>query len=137
MINKFLFPKLLNAKLAFIVFLSGLFIGILTRMLMIFIIDFNFTDGDTATYIANAQNIIELGIYGIEQEATVYRPPVYSFFIASIMFIFGDNILFITILELSLKVSLELSSFAISIIRLIAVLNLKLSKSYVTDFSVL
>ena len=63
MINKFLFPKLLNAKLAFIVFLSGLFIGILTRVLMIFLIEFNFTDGDTATYIANAHNIIDNVFY--------------------------------------------------------------------------
>ena len=83
MINNFLFPSLSNSKLSFIVFFSGLFVGILIRVSMIFFIDFNFTDGDTSTYIETARNIIEFGIYGKEQEATVYRPPIYSFFIAS------------------------------------------------------
>ena len=101
MINKFIFPTITNTKFAFYLLISGLFLGTIIRFIMIFFfVEFDFTQGDTANYIENARNIIEFGIYGIKNEPTVYRPPLYSFFVATTMYFFGNNIFPIQIIQI-------------------------------------
>ena len=101
MINKIFFPSILNSRFALLLLLFGLILGISIRFIMIFfLIEFDFSTGDNSSYIEIAQNIINLGIYGIDNNPVVYRPPMYSFFLASIMYFFGINILLIQIIQL-------------------------------------
>jgi len=101
MIKDLFFPTLSDSKSGFYILAFGLFFGILIRILMIyFFIDHDFLHGDAASYIKTARNIVDFGVFGLEQEATVYRPPMYSYFVALIMFIFGNEIVNVQILQI-------------------------------------
>ena len=64
MIKKLLFPTISESLSAYMILFLGLIAAIIIRIIMIFfIIEFDFSTGDTASYIEIAKNIIEFGIY--------------------------------------------------------------------------
>ena len=84
--NSFLFP---STSLGVRFLLLSIFFGFLARLSMLWLVDYDITQGDASQYILWADNILKYGVFGDHLNPTVYRPPLYSFFIASISLVFG------------------------------------------------
>ena len=84
--NSFLFPSTsLGVRFLFL----GIFFGFLIRLFTLWLVDYDITEGDASLYILWADNILKYGVFGDNLNPSVYRPPLYSFFIASISWVFG------------------------------------------------
>lgn len=79
--NSLFFP---STSLGFRFLMFGILIGFLVRFLMVWLIDYDISKGDASLYIVWANNILNYGIFGENLDPTYYRPPLYSFFLATI-----------------------------------------------------
>ena len=84
--NSLLFP---STSLGVQFLCLGLFFGFLIRLFLLWLVDYDITEGDASLYILWADNILKYGVFGDNLNPSVYRPPLYSFFIASISWVFG------------------------------------------------
>jgi 4-amino-4-deoxy-L-arabinose transferase-like glycosyltransferase len=90
-----LFPWPGHLKLGIGFLCLGLCIGVAVRALMLWFVDHRFDVGDASHYLNAAHNLLEHQIYSGQANADpvpdMFRPPLYSFFIAFITWIFGNN----------------------------------------------
>ena len=74
------------------------FVGIVSRILTIILFDFSdFKVGDSAYYMEVGENIIKYGIHGSGEQnivPTYFRPPIYSWFVGMINWIFIKKMYF-------------------------------------------
>lgn len=72
-----------------------LFSLILKIFIISILIKYDNTQGDSASYLNNAFNIFKYNIYSEDSiNPSIYRPPLYSFFLAICMSLFGYHIFF-------------------------------------------
>ena len=103
-IRKELFPWPGHLKLGIGFLCLGLCIGVAVRAVMLWFVDHRFDVGDASHYLNAAHNLLEHQIYSGQVNANpvpdMYRPPLYSFFIAFITWIFGNNPLSVQLVQL-------------------------------------
>ena len=79
------------------------FVGIVSRILTIILFDFSdFKVGDSAYYMEVGENIIKYGIHGSGEQnivPTYFRPPIYSWFVGMINWIFIKKMYFFFIIQ--------------------------------------
>ena len=73
---------------------------------MLWLVDYDITEADASLYILWADNILKYGVFGDNLNPTVYRPPLYSFFIASISWVFGFSEFTIQIFQFIINIFL-------------------------------
>jgi len=99
-----LFPSSSQPILGIKFLLIGLFIGVAVRAGMLWFVDYRFDVGDGRYYLDVAHNLLEHQIYSGDVNTNpvpeMYRPPLYSFFVAFITWIFGNNPLSIQLVQL-------------------------------------
>jgi len=88
-VQKFFFPTRSSLGVVFLLF--GIAIGLVVRFLAHWLFDYKMGVGDTAYYLQMADNIANYSTFGEGPERTVYRPPLYSFFLACLHWIFGQT----------------------------------------------
>ena len=77
-----------------------LFSLILKIFIISILIKYDNTQGDSASYLNNAFNIFKYNIYSEDSiNPSIYRPPLYSFFLAICMSLFGYHIFFFQIIQ--------------------------------------
>ena len=103
MIKNYFFPSFQSYKKASYFLFFGIFFGILIRLGMFLFVELNFLFGDTATYIQGSTNILEYGTFGVQNLPTVYRPPLYPFFMASIFFVLGESFFSVQVIQIFLS----------------------------------
>lgn len=98
-ISTALFPGFGGVKRSTIFLLTGLCIGLLMRFGIHSIVAYRFDVGDASYYLAAASNIDKHFVYSGDMSLNpvpeMYRPPFYSFFIATVKLIIGNNPLYI------------------------------------------
>ena len=103
MIKNYFFPSFQSYKKASYFLFFGIFFGILIRLGMFLFVELNFLFGDTETYIQGSTNILEYGTFGVQNLPTVYRPPLYPFFMASIFFVLGESFFSVQAIQIFLS----------------------------------
>jgi 4-amino-4-deoxy-L-arabinose transferase-like glycosyltransferase len=105
-ICKALFPSLSNQKLGIGFLCIGLCIGVIVRVGMLWFVDYKFYTGDSLSYLNAAHNFINFHIYAEDPipVPSFYRPPLYSFFVALVMGVFGNNPLFVQLTQLVISI---------------------------------
>jgi 4-amino-4-deoxy-L-arabinose transferase-like glycosyltransferase len=77
-----------------------LFSIILKIFIISILIKYDNTQGDSVSYLNNAFNIFKYNIYSEDSiNPSIYRPPLYSFFLAICMSLFGYQIFFFQIIQ--------------------------------------
>ena len=77
-----------------------LFSLILKIFIISILIKYDNTQGDSVSYLNNAFNIFKYNIYSEDSiNPSIYRPPLYSFFLAICMSLFGYQIFFFQIIQ--------------------------------------
>ena len=79
-----------------------IFSWLVTRILVSFIFDFSesYTTGDSVYYFEVARNILASGTHIDDSGKLFVRAPLYSFFVASVLFIKDSQLLFFVIQSL-------------------------------------
>lgn len=107
-ISNWLFPWPSHSKLGVRFLLNGLCIGVAIRAGMLWFIDFRFDRGDAVYYLNAAHNLLEYHIYSGNLNANpspdMFRPPMYSFFITGVAWIFGNNPLYIQLVQMVVSI---------------------------------
>jgi hypothetical protein len=89
-------------------FFIGLSAAIVVRLGMFWLVDYRFDVGDGRYYLDVANNIVNhhtvSGDVNYNPIPSMYRPPLYSFFVAGITCIFGENPLYIQLVQLILSI---------------------------------
>jgi 4-amino-4-deoxy-L-arabinose transferase-like glycosyltransferase len=102
--HKALFPWSGHSKLGIGFLCLGLCIGVAVRAVMLWFVDYRFDAGDASYYLDVAHNLLQYQIYSGEVNTNpvpeMYRPPLYSFFVAFIAWIFGNNPLLVQLVQL-------------------------------------
>jgi 4-amino-4-deoxy-L-arabinose transferase-like glycosyltransferase len=101
------------------------FISIILKIFIILIlIKYDIRVGDSASYLNNALNIINHNIYGDDDlNPSLYRPPLYSFFLALCIGLFGNKIFIFQVFQ---NILFFVSVFLL--IKVVKKLNLNFSK---------
>jgi putative peptidoglycan lipid II flippase len=103
-VHRFLFPAGEEAPFGAGFLFAMLSLGFAVRLAMLWLVDYRFDLGDAGSYLNAARHLLDLHIYSESETlpivSTFNRPPVYSFFLASVMAIFGRNIIFIQLLQM-------------------------------------
>ena len=103
-VHKKLFPWPGHSKLGIGFLCLGLCVGVAVRVGMLWFVDYRVDVGDARYYLDVAHNLLEHQIYSGEVNTNpvpeMYRPPLYSFFVAFIAWIFGNNPLLVQLVQL-------------------------------------
>ena len=107
-ISHWLFPWPGHSKLGIRFLLIGLCVGVAIRAGMLWFIDYKFDLGDAVYYLNSAHNLLEYHIYSGDLNSNpvpdTFRPPMYSFFIAGVGWIFGNNPLYIHLVQMVVSI---------------------------------
>jgi len=78
------------------------------RIGMLWFVDYNFIAGDARGYLDSAHNILRYQIFSGDTNSnpmpSMYRPPLYSFFIAGIMWLFDDNPVYVQLIQVVISI---------------------------------
>lgn len=107
-VNKSLFLSKEDARIGIGFLFMGLLLGLALRLGMLWLVNFRFDLGDSAFYLNAAHNLLDYHIYSESENiplvSSFTRPPLYSFFIASVMGILGKKVLFIQLVQMLLSI---------------------------------
>lgn len=107
-LHNFLFFLPGYLKLSIRLLLVGLCIGVAIRVGILWFVDYRIDVGDSRYYLSAAHNLLEYHIYSGDINNNpvpeMYRPPVYSFFIAFVTWIFGNSLLCIQLVQLIVSI---------------------------------
>ena len=103
-IHRKLFPWSGHEWLGIGYLLGGLCVGLAVRIGMLWFIDARFDAGDAVGYLKAAQNLHDYHVYSPDETMalapSLYRPPLYSLFIAMVTTVFGKSMLALQVVQM-------------------------------------